>query len=124
MLIDYISKYTPFSFQDWVPHGGLEFLQFATQTHVLNEKVSEDIDTSDQVGKLAEEVAPLVEQILLDLVQHTQYGFEVENDRLAYRLQLACYVVANCKFHDKGKGVESTGKVGWLMLGRRNGKRW
>ena len=32
-------------------------------------------------------MVPLVEQTILDLVQHTQYGFDVENDKLAYRCQ-------------------------------------
>ena len=39
----------------------------------------------EKVGRIVEEVAPLVEQTLLDLVAHTQFGFDVENDRLAYR---------------------------------------
>ena len=38
-----------------------------------------------KVSRIVEEVAPLVEQTLLDLVAHTQHGFEVENDKLAFR---------------------------------------
>ena len=39
----------------------------------------------EKVGRIVDEVAPLVEQTLLDLVAHTQHGFEVENDKLAFR---------------------------------------
>ena len=83
--------------QDWVPHTGLDFLQFATQTHIVPlGKTPADGETSEnipglvpaggeKVGRIVEEVAPLVEQTLLDLVAHTQFGFDVENDRLAFR---------------------------------------
>ena len=83
--------------QDWVPHAGLDFLQFATQTHIVppgktpvdgesSENMSGQVPADgEKVTRIVEEVAPLVEQTLLDLVAHTQYGFDVENDRLAFR---------------------------------------
>jgi len=71
--------------QDWVPHGGLEFLQFATQTHIEPGSSPINVESHSKASKIAEEVAPLVEQTILDLAQHTQYGFDVENDKLAYR---------------------------------------
>ena len=90
-------NYTITFSQDWVPHTGLDFLQFATQTHIvptgktpLDEETSESIPgqvaaDDKKVSRIVEEVAPLVEQTLLDLVAHTQHGFEVENDKLAFR---------------------------------------
>lgn len=70
-----------------MPHGGLEFLQFATQTHIEPGSSPINVESHSKASKIAEEVAPLVEQTILDLVQHTQYGFDVENDKLAYRCQ-------------------------------------
>ena len=70
-----------------MPHGGLEFLQFATQTHIEPGSSPINVESHSKASKIAEEVAPLVEQTILDLAQHTQYGFDVENDKLAYRCQ-------------------------------------
>ena len=70
-----------------MPHGGLEFLQFATQTHIEHGSSPINVGSHSKASKIAEEVAPLVEQTILDLVEHTQHGFDVENDKLAYRCQ-------------------------------------
>ena len=51
-----------------------------------SESTSGQVAVDDKkVSRIVEEVAPLVEQTLLDLVAHTQHGFEVENDKLAFR---------------------------------------
>ena len=70
-----------------MPHGGLEFLQFATQTHIEHGSSPINVESHSKASKIAEEVAPLVEQTILDLIEHTQHGFDVENDKLAYRCQ-------------------------------------
>jgi len=93
----YYGWYSHILSQDWVPHSGLDFLQFATQTHIVptgktpldgesGESSPGQVAADDEkVGRIVDEVAPLVEQTLLDLVAHTQHGFEVENDKLAFR---------------------------------------
>ena len=84
-----------------MPHGGLEFLQFATQTHIEPGSSPINVESHSKASKIAEEVAPLVEQTILDLVQHTQYGFDVENDKLSYRCQPQKY---SCTFILREKG--------------------
>ena len=109
-----------------MPHGGLEFLQFATQTHIEPGSSPINVESHSKASKIAEEVAPLVEQTILDLVQHTQYGFDVENDKLAYRCQpeythiiygyiWAIYSKNTLVRLSSGKRAVFTGRAGQLM---------
>ena len=102
-----------------MPHGGLEFLQFATQTHIEPGSSPINVESHSKASKIAEEVAPLVEQTILDLVQHTQYGFDVENDKLAYRCQPEHALIFQnqntLECSSSGKRAVFTGRAGQLM---------
>jgi len=72
--------------QDHIPVGASKFLEFATHTHTVSGGLPEYFrEPSARVDRLVEEVAPLVEQTILDLALHTQMACDVENDKVPFR---------------------------------------
>jgi len=81
----YYGWYSYILTQDWQPFDSLEFLQFATQTHVVGGLPEYYTQENKEVDTLVEELAPKVEKVLLNDALHNKRGFDVENDKLAYR---------------------------------------
>jgi len=71
--------------QNWIPCDSKEFLQFATQTHLVDGLPNYYSDKDETVDKLVDEIAPLVEQSILNHSLYTEYRFEVPNDNLPMR---------------------------------------
>jgi len=71
--------------QSWIPCDSKDFLQFATQTHVVEGLPDYYNEKDAMVDKLVEEIAPLIELTILDQSLHSQKGYEVPNDGLPMR---------------------------------------
>jgi len=72
--------------QEWVPYDSCKFLQFATQTRIVQD-LPPYYQTSkgERSLKLLNKVAPLVEQAIVNFCDHTEHSFNVENDLVAKR---------------------------------------
>jgi len=71
--------------QNWIPCDAKEFLQFATQTHVVDGLPDYYNAKDEKIDKLVDELAPLIEETILNHSLYTESGFEVPNDLLPMR---------------------------------------
>jgi len=82
----YYGWYSYHLWQHNVPCDAKEFLQFATQTHIVDGSLPGYYSAPDpRAGKLTEELGPVVERVILDHLLHTQHGFTVPTDRVPLR---------------------------------------
>jgi len=75
--------------QGYIPCDAKEFLQFATQTTLIDGLPDYYNAKDDNVDKLIEELAPLIEQTILNQSLYTEKEYEVANDQLPFRDQFA-----------------------------------
>jgi len=71
--------------QKWIPCDSKEFFQFATQTHVVEGLPDYYIQKDEMVEKLIDEIAPIIEQTILNQSLYTQKAYEVPNEGLPMR---------------------------------------
>jgi len=76
----YYGWYSYILTQNWVPVDAKEFLQFATQTRVVEGLPSCYNGNEERVNQLVDNIAPIVEQIVLNDQLYSEQGREVEND--------------------------------------------
>lgn len=81
----YFGWYSYMLNQDWIPCDAKEFLQFATQTHVVDGLPEYYNEKDEEVDRLVAELAPLVEQTILNHSLYSENFFEVPNDLLPMR---------------------------------------
>lgn len=81
----YYGWYSYMLTQNWIPSDSRDFLQFATQTHVT-EGLPEYYTTNDaNVDTLVDEIAPLIEEILINHSFYKVNSLDVPNDYLSMR---------------------------------------
>jgi len=79
-------------YQDWIPADGKDFLQFATQTRIVDGLPScYNGQEDDSVDKLVDQIAPLVEQIVINDQLYSERGPEVSNDLMPLQDHRAVY---------------------------------
>jgi len=75
--------------QRWIPCDAGEFLRFATQTHVVDGLPEYYNAVNGSIDNIVNEIAPFVEQTILNHSLYSEHSFEVENDFLPMRDSLA-----------------------------------
>lgn len=88
----YYGWYSYKLYQDWIPADGKDFLQFATQTRVIDGLPScYHSQEDDNVDKLVDQIAPLVEQLVINDQLYSERGSEVSNDLIPLQDNNAVY---------------------------------
>jgi len=75
--------------QDWIPSDSKEFLQFSTQTAIVD-GLPDYYNTEDpKIRKILDEMAPLIEQTLCNHYLYSERQYEVPNDKIPMREKFA-----------------------------------
>jgi len=81
----YYGWYSYMLSQSWIPCDAKEFLQFATQTHIVDGLPDYYSDKDEGIDKLVDELAPLIEQTILNHSLYSESAEDVPTDALPMR---------------------------------------
>jgi len=81
----YYGWYSYLLSHDWIPQDCKPFLQFATQTHIVEDLPEYYKSTNPEIEKILDQISPNIEKIILNHHLHSQREYEVETDKVPLR---------------------------------------
>jgi len=95
--------------EDFIPPDSKEFIQFATQTHIVQDLPDYYKEKSSQVENILDQVSLDIEKVILNHYLHSQREYEVSNDRIPFQ-------ETGAVFWEDGKHILETKRGNTLVM--------